>query len=224
MKAVRYVGKARQLPKEYAARIESQSRCVIVDSLPNRANVTVRLTIDGRPLEVNHDPLTRDFLDLATLVYILDEIELRKDARDYWTRHFDVLFPVKKPVRWTKNQDVLTRMLQILTGDDYLFSWCKRPALQGFGSHRTSLPRGYSGVCLFSGGLDSFLGAHKLLSDGKKLLLVGHQADGTAASAQKQLASVLRKQFPGRLRLVQCRVARSVATTHRFRLPEKRVR
>jgi 7-cyano-7-deazaguanine synthase in queuosine biosynthesis len=221
MKAVRYVGKATALPGDYAERLTPESNCAVVDSLPGGANVTLRLTIDGKPLEVIHDPLTRDFLDLATLVYIVDEMEPRKNTRDYWTRQFDVFFPVKDPSLWAANNSGLAQMLRTLAGDDYNFSWCKRPRLPGFGAHRQFIPRRYDAVCLFSGGIDSFLGAHHLLTQGKKLLLCGHQADGTAASAQKALAEALGREFPGQFRLIQCRVARSVATTHRFTLPEK---
>jgi len=221
MKAVRYVGTASGLTEEYTTRIAAGSGCAVIDSLPKKANVTLRLTIDSKALQVTHDDLTRDFLDLATLVYIVDEIELRKNAADYWTRQFDVLFPVKDPKLWAKNQLGLAQMLCTLAGDDYQFSWCKRPRLQGFGAHRRTIPRAYDGVCLFSGGIDSFLGAHRLLSQGKKILLCGHQADGTTASAQKALADLLRSEFPGQLMLIQCRVARSLATTHRFPLPDK---
>lgn len=220
MKAVRYVGKTTSPPSEYENRI-ADSDCAIVNTLPIGGNVTLRLTIDGKKLQVNHDQLSRDFLDLATLVYIVDEINPRPKSMDYWTRHFDILFPVNDPEAWAKNQARLQNLLKTLAGDEYQFTWCKRPNIGGYGAHRLRLPRGYDGVCLFSGGIDSFLGAHRLLSQGKKLLLCGHQADGTAASAQKELAQTLRKQFPGQFKLIQCRVARSLAQKHRFSLPTK---
>jgi len=220
MKAVRYVGNAATLPKAYLDSLAADSGYAVVDSIPGGANVTLKLTIDSQPLEINHDPLTRDFLDLATLVYIVDEIEERGDG---WTREFDIVFPVKNSKLWTTNQSGLSQMLCTLAGDIYRFTWFERPALAGFGSHRLHLPVGYDGVCLFSGGIDSFLGAYQLLSQGKKLLLCGHQADGTAASAQTELAGVLRTMFPNQLKLVQCRVARAFtkAQTHHYNLPEK---
>ena len=218
MKAVRYVGNATSLPKAYLGSLAAGSGYTVINSLPGAANVTLRLTIDGQPLEVSHDPLTRDFLDLATLVYIVDEIERRGDD---WTREFEVLFPVTNPGLWAANEVGLSQMLTTLTGDKYRFSWCATPALSGFGAHRQRLPVGYDGVCLFSGGMDSFLGAHRLLSQGKKLLLCGHQADGTAASAQTELAEMLRAMFPKQLKLIQCRAARAFTTDHRYDLPEK---
>jgi 7-cyano-7-deazaguanine synthase in queuosine biosynthesis len=218
MKAVRYVGKGDKLPKVYLESLAADSGYTIVNSVPGGANVTLRLEMDSHPLEISHESLTRDFLDLATLVYIVDEIERRGDD---WTREFDILFPVKNPKLWTANQTALSQTLETLAGDKYRFTWCDRPALDGFGTHRQHLPVGYDAVCLFSGGIDSFLGAHKLLSQGKKLLLCGHQADGTAASAQTELAEVLRTMFPKQLKLIQCRAARAFTTEHRYNLPDK---
>lgn len=217
MKAVRYVGKATDLPKVYIESLATDSGYTVVNSLPGGENVTLRLTVDSLPLEVKHDPLTREFLDLATLVYIVDQIQKRGDD---WTRHFDILFPVENHKLWSANEAGLSQMLTTLAGDKYRFSWCERPALDGFGSHRQRLPSGYDAVCLFSGGIDSFLGAYQLLSQGKKLLLCGHQAEGTTASAQTELADMLRSMFPKQLVLIQCRVARAFTTKHNYNLPK----
>jgi hypothetical protein len=130
MKAVRYVGNAAKLSKAYLGSLAADSGCTVINSIPGGANVTLRLTIDTQPLEVTHDPVTRDFLDLATLIYIVDEIEARGDD---WTREFEVLFPVKNCGQWAANEAGLGQMLTTLTGDKYRFSWCERPALSGVG-------------------------------------------------------------------------------------------
>lgn len=220
MKAVRYVGKGASLPPIYLECLNPESGYAVVDSLPG-GNVTIRAELDGSALEFRPDKLTRDFLDIATLVYVVDELLLREEAPDYWTRIFEIFAPVDDPELWAGNQDALSQMLRTLAGDNFSFKWCKRAALPSFGKHRTCLPREYDTVCLFSGGIDSFLGAYKLLSNGRKLLLVGHQADGTAASAQTELAAVLRAWFPGKLRLIQFRGARSMINEPRFALPDK---
>jgi hypothetical protein len=111
MKAVRYVGKGDKLPKVYLESLAADSGYTIVNSVPGGANVTLRLEMDSHPLEISHEPLTRDFLDLATLVYIVDEIEQRGDD---WTREFDIIFPVKNPKLWTANQIALSQTLETL--------------------------------------------------------------------------------------------------------------
>jgi 7-cyano-7-deazaguanine synthase in queuosine biosynthesis len=221
MKAVRYVGNGKKLSPEYLACLEPQSEYIIIDTLPDGGNVTLRAELDGRPVQFWTDTLTRDFLDLAALVYVVDEVSDREKAADHWTRQFDVMMPVADPDRWRTNQQGLATTLRTLAGDDYSFAWTQRPNLKGYGNHRARIPRGYDGVCLFSGGIDSFLGAYRLLGEDKKLLLVGHQADGTAASAQTALVEILRKKFPNRMRLVQFRVARSQASEIRYSLPKK---
>jgi 7-cyano-7-deazaguanine synthase in queuosine biosynthesis len=87
--------------------------------------------------------------------------------------------------------------------------------------HRKQLPRNFDTVCLFSGGIDSLLGANALLAEGRRVLLVGHQADGTTASSQTRLAASLRKRFGERVSLLQCRVARSLGSDVRDPLPAK---
>jgi 7-cyano-7-deazaguanine synthase in queuosine biosynthesis len=222
MKAVRYVGERGRLPPEYKRAISEGSRAAIVDTLREGGNVTLRAELDGKSLEIEPDALTRDFLELSTLIYIVDELELRKKSRDSWSRRFDIIAPVAKPELWQRHEGLLRRTLHTLSGDEFVFLWCKRPKLKPLGSHRQTLPEGFDAVCLFSGGQDSFLGAYQLLKRGRRVLLVGHQADGMAAPAQKALASWLDKKFPGGSHLVQFRVARSRAESPRFHLPKKR--
>jgi len=68
-------------------------------------------------------------------------------------------------------------------------------------------------VCLFSGGLDSFIGAVDWLTDnpGEQLLLVGHY-DGDVSgpgSDQRKLRDICQQKFLGRLLLAQTRVGLS---------------
>jgi 7-cyano-7-deazaguanine synthase in queuosine biosynthesis len=137
-----------------------------------------------------------------------------------------VIFPVHDRKIWEAAGATVERMLWTLAGDSYRLAYLERGNLPGLGPHRRSVPSGYDAVCLFSGGIDSLLGAYKLLTDGKRVLLVGHQADNTAAAAQTELARKLNALFPPvdgkpRLRLIQCRLARSMAENHRFVLPDK---
>jgi 7-cyano-7-deazaguanine synthase in queuosine biosynthesis len=222
MKAIRYVGERKGLPPDYYRALAERSRAVIVSTLLEGGNVTIRGELDGKPLEVETDPLTRDLLDLSTLIYIVDELESRQKSRDSWSRRFDIIAPVRHPKRWQRHEELLRRMLHTLSGDEFRFLWCQSPKLKSLGSHRQALPNGFDAVCLFSGGQDSFLGAHQLLKSGRRVLLVGHQADNTTAAAQKALASSLAKEFKGAFHLVQFRVARSRAEGVRFPLPEKK--
>lgn len=219
MKAVRFVGKSGE--KEYLAALAADG-AVVVDTLLPDPNVTIRFHLDGKPLQMSPDKHSRDFLDLATLVYILDELAVREEAPDYWSRYFEVSFPVEAPELWKKSASLLSAALSTLTGDRFEFEWTKRATLPSLGRHRVGLPGRFDAVHLFSGGIDSLCGAFGLLAEGRRVLLVGHQADGAAASAQKRLVRLLARRFPGAVRLVQCRVARAKGSRQRNPLPEKR--
>jgi 7-cyano-7-deazaguanine synthase in queuosine biosynthesis len=224
MKAVRYVGQKGCNDEAYQKALRNNH--VVVSTTPNDANVTLRFEIDGKPLQIRLSKSCRDFLDFATCVYILDELVPREKMADGWTRPFELLFPVHEPARWDAAAESLESMLWTLSGDEYQFAFAQATAFQSLGSHRRNLPGGYDTVCLFSGGMDSLLGAYRLLAAHKRVLLVGHQADPTAASVQSELAAQLAAIFPPvdglpRFRLIQCRVARSMSQDQGFALPRK---
>jgi 7-cyano-7-deazaguanine synthase in queuosine biosynthesis len=218
MRAVRYVGEKGCGNATYTAALAEVPNGVI-DTLPG-GNVALRFRRDGHPLLVNMAQLSRDLVDVAVMAYITDEMELRSSAQDRWTRshHFDV--PVRDPALWSQATPVLAKAMNRVAGDNFSFAWFERSAVP-VKKHRMRLPRGYDAVCLFSGGIDSLLGAYHLLKSGKKLILLGHQADNTTAAAQKVLAGQLALLFPGMTTLVQCRVARSQGERMRFQLAEK---
>lgn len=216
---VRYVGKPCD-NRDYAKSLTAPLTC-IVDRYSAARNVTLQFTRDGRPLFVPMESDIRDLVDLAMCVYIADEVEKRESARDGWVRSFNVLMPVKDPERWDGIAKQLSTTLFFLAQDRYSFSFAECKRLPKRIKHRVTLPRGFDAVCLFSGGIDSLLGAHQLLRDGKKVLLVGHQADPITASAQKDLANRLRRKYPDQVCLVQCRLARSKTKVPAFKLPTK---
>ena len=221
MRLMRHVGQGGCAAPEYAEAITGGDRTVI-DTLPDgKRNVTLQLRLNGKPLKLQADGATRDLLDLAVAVYIGDELVPRRKSPDGWTRSFDYLVPVQDPTSWAKSTDVLRRTLTQLAGDNFSFTWPGRGELPPLGRHRQSLPEGYDAVCLFSGGVDSLLGAYQLISEGRRVLLVGHQADPTTAGVQKKLANVLREHFPTRAAFIQCRVSRSSTRVPRFALPKK---
>jgi hypothetical protein len=84
---------------------------VMLDLVSKRPNVTLRATLDGRPLYLRTSPAVRDFRDIGVLAYILDTLTLRKDGADYWSREYDCLFPVRDSSRWKSCGDLVSQML-----------------------------------------------------------------------------------------------------------------
>lgn len=218
MRAVRYVGENVCSDASYGAALVEPANGVI-DTLRG-GNVVLRFLLDNRPLQVNFAQLSRDLVDVAVMVYITDEMDSRSSAPDRWTRSHFFQVPVHDPDLWTRATPILASALKRVAGDNFSFQWFDGSAIP-VERHRVSLPTDFDAVCLFSGGIDSLLGAYQLLKSGKRLLLLGHQADNTTAAAQTVLSGMLASLFPGKSNLVQCRVARTQSETMRFPLADK---
>jgi 7-cyano-7-deazaguanine synthase in queuosine biosynthesis len=199
----------------------TQPDALVVDVHGSGANVAVRILCDGTNVQVAFSDLARDLVDLAATVYVADEQIPRGDGADGWGRLFEFVVPVRDVSRWQTSEEKLARALSFVSGDDYTFSWAPLARRLGPHSrHRKRLRGQFDRVCLFSGGIDSLLGAAKYLDAGERLLLVGHQAESASSGAQNRLVPLLRKRYPGQFCFVQCRIARSRATTPTYPMPK----
>ena len=114
---------------------------------------------------------------LAACVTAADtRIERAADSQDGWTREIDLHIPVQDAALWTAGAPRLERILRFLTGDRWRLFFRQRHA-----DYRTLVTRPrnlirptVSSVCLFSGGLDSYVGAIDLLAAEQTPLLVSH--------------------------------------------------
>ncbi|MDR3404780.1 MAG: hypothetical protein P4L99_19910 [Chthoniobacter sp.] len=145
---------------------------------------------------------TEDALDLALLAMLVfcadTRISRKGTSQDGWTREIDLYLPVSDVAKWDGMQRSLIDGLKFLTGDRWRifvrkrpagFSKCLKKQLQG------QLPQ-FSCVSLFSGGLDSFIGAVDLLTDKESPLFVSHYWDGMTSEHQNVCIHVLERQFP----------------------------
>lgn len=222
MKALRYVGKNGCRDKQYTRALgEPPDDLVMLDLASKRPNITLRATVNDQPLYLRTSPGVRDFRDITVMSYILDTLSPRKDGADYWSREFDCVFPVKDAKLWKASEKALSKILATLAGDQYHYVWLPALSMPSHATHRARILKAVDAVCLFSGGIDSLLGAHKLLKQGKRLLLVGHQSEQATAAAQKELFKHLAQLFPQKASLVQFRVAVSRKEQPLFPIPER---
>lgn len=134
-----------------------------------------------------------DLTILAATVTAADTRILRRtESQDGWTREIDLYVPVEDPAFWLGNTSLIERTLAFLTGDRWRVFF--RPRLT---SLETLIDRPgelvgapFTSVCLFSGGLDSFVGAIDLLEAGENPLFVSHYWD-VSTSSQKPCAHVI---------------------------------
>lgn len=150
-------------------------------------------------------PVASDFLTLALAVTAAETFVSRSEAADGWTRQLDLVVPLRDPARWLPVTDRLADTLRFLTGDDWsleLNGW--GPSAPPPGNRRDSIHvAGHDGVCLFSGGLDSAIGAIDLTARGRRPLLVSHtyRDDGPK---QEQILDRLPRPAPSRFPAAAC--------------------
>ena len=141
-----------------------------------------------------------DLLVLAAHVQASDtRISRSTESQDGWTREIRIVVPVSDPARWNTAIPLLQRLLNFLTGDRWTIGFRPRPA--GFEKAVRNrppqlIPPPFDCLALFSGGLDSLIGAIDSLEQGKTPLLISHAGDGATSGAQNKLFQVLEKNYP----------------------------
>lgn len=141
-----------------------------------------------------------DLLVLAAHVQAADtRISRITESQDAWTREIRIVVPVSEPARWNAAIPLLQRLLNFLTGDQWTIGFRQRPA--GFEQAVHKRPRQlirppFDSLALFSGGLDSLIGAIDTLEQGRTPLLISHAGDGATSDAQNKLFHALKKNYP----------------------------
>jgi hypothetical protein len=140
-----------------------------------------------------------DLLVFAAHVHAADtRISRTTESQDTWTREIRLVVPVSDVARWNRTIPVLQRMLDFLTGDRWTVGFRDRPG--GFERtvplkrERAPAPV-FNGLALFSGGLDSLIGAIDTLESGGVPLLISHAGESTTSSAQKSLFYALKQRY-----------------------------
>jgi len=135
--------------------------------------------------------LSVDLLVLAAHIHAADtRISRNTESQDNWTREIRLVVPVSDVARWTSVSGLLQQMLNFLTGDRWSFDFRVRPKA----SSESSRPTACGGetavrcVSLFSGGLDSLIGAIDALEQGRNPLFVSHAGE-PAVSAPRRRSS-----------------------------------
>jgi 7-cyano-7-deazaguanine synthase in queuosine biosynthesis len=149
-------------------------------------------------------PSVQAFLLVALGVWAADKLQPRQKTPDAWTRQLTLHLPVSPS--WLPLAPRLDQALNFLTGDDWTLKLREAPVdlgLHGKWPH----PWRPDGVMLFSGGLDSLVGALDSLEAGQRLLLVSHYDFGQLASIQQNLAVALMRHYgPDRVHHLGIRV------------------
>jgi hypothetical protein len=132
------------------------------------------------------DTLTTDQLQTILELYATHAIEARLCSN---------------VLKWRNTSPLLRRLLNFLTGDRWTVDFRGRPA--GFESTvKLTPPRligpPFDDLSLFSGGLDSLIGAIDSLEAGRAPLFISHAGEGAVSAAQELLFTKLQSHYPNR--------------------------
>jgi len=140
-----------------------------------------------------------DLLYISLFVYGVDRVVSRKETIDNWTRKIKLYIPVLEVDRWNKNKELFIRLLNFLSGDRWDIEFRKREILNYEKMYMDKIKNSnetkkiYDEICMFSGGLDSFIGAIDLLeTDNKNRLFLSHYGGGKGT---KEFQDILREQL-----------------------------
>ncbi|MHB8108371.1 MAG: Qat anti-phage system QueC-like protein QatC, partial [Candidatus Cryosericum sp.] len=143
-----------------------------------------------------------DVLVVAALVHAADtRLSRFTESQDKWTREIRLSLPVSNQERWTMTAPLLRRLLNFLTGDRWEFTFRIRPStFIEIVPARPGLLIGapFDSLSLFSGGLDSLIGAIDTLERGDTPLLVSHAGEGAVSDAQNTCFNALKTHYSSR--------------------------
>lgn len=142
-----------------------------------------------------------DLLYLSLFVFGADRLMLRENGKDAWSRDIELHVPVLAYEKWNGLKSSVEDMLDFLTGDHWIIEFRSRSYVEKEIKARKRWERvknhnnDISKICMFSGGLDSCIGALNLLSlqeNREKILFVSHYGGGKGT---KEYQDTLKEKF-----------------------------
>jgi hypothetical protein len=136
-------------------------------------------------LSLQPSRVAMDLLSVAMAVTAADTFILRADEPDGWRRTFEIHLPLSEPERWIPLKAHLEATLRFLSSDLWHFEFTRGgmdppPMSEIKSRNRVVNLAKVDCVALFSGGLDSAIGALDLIAKGIRPLLVSHASKGDA--------------------------------------------
>lgn len=129
------------------------------------------------------------FLYFSAIIYAIDRsISRKKHSIDGWSRELDVLIKIPRHEIFETKKEEISQLLSFLTGDYWTLSFQEEPNVQLNKYKDCDYFNGIDQVNLFSGGLDSLIGAIDFMSQfpNKKLFLAAHYDSGMSGPRTDQ--------------------------------------
>ena len=146
------------------------------------------------------DPVSLELALVAVAVWIADtRLSRTKFSEDDWTREIEIVVPVRAPNAWEEHAALLERILGVLSGDIWRVRFYRADqALRAYiddmcadAQPRRDAPP----ISLFSGGLDSYVGAINALSQERLQPVFVGQTDAGNSSTVDELKALLEREL-----------------------------
>lgn len=143
-----------------------------------------------------------DFFRFATAAYCADLLVPHSTAFDRWSRDITLHLPVANRPAFEKSRAVLEDLLCFLTGDHWTLNFREQAVGRPPRTRRKIRGSVLDADCvsLFSGGLDSAIGAETLLNNGEAPVLVSHNSKSGGAvfssPAQRAVLAAIESHCP----------------------------
>lgn len=144
-------------------------------------------------------PISKDLLDIATIVYMADRFIAKKDED---TREFNILLPVRKKELWDNNTDLLKELIGFLIRDNVNFYFEEKEGGEEYITPK--IKNEFDSVICFSGGIDSYVGTIELIEKGYQPVIVSHYSSGFLSGIQSQAYGALSRYLSRKI--LQCKV------------------
>ncbi len=139
-----------------------------------------------------------DFMNMGLAVYCSDQLISREEYGFFnWSRHIKLHLPVMNKELWDNNKELVEQLLSFLSGDKWEIFFRSR---NSYFNETLGVKPNIENVCLFSGGLDSFVGGINAIEDNKDTVLVSHHKQG-GNSGEKDTQAELVKALKGEFQL-----------------------
>lgn len=155
---------------------------------------------DMEKLNLGPSEVAVDLMLLAAHVHAADtRLARNTESQDGWSREIRLVVPVSNPKLWTRSASIVKRALDFLTGDRWQIGFRARPEAHVTLAQprpKPLLPVAFDAINLFSGGLDSLIGAIDTLEAGGAPLLVSHAGEGAVSKSQEECYDILKTAYP----------------------------
>ncbi len=190
------------IDKEQEKKPDDEWKDAYVFSINRKKYSTIFTNITDSWYRMNQMQIPTIYEDLFIIglsIFALDKRVSRRRFKDCWTRDINVSIPVLEYDKWKDTELQWEKALGFLTGDHWNIAFRKSEVIYSFREHANRIHLNVQAcdcVCLFSGGLDSFCGAIRLLEEGASPCLVGHNEYPKLAKRQNLFASTFQNLYP----------------------------